>query len=373
MKRVYVSVTNDLATDQRVKKMCDFLTRLGFRVTMVGVKRPNSLPCLTPGFQTFRFRMLFQKGFFFYAEYNVKLFFYLLFRPFSLLVSNDLDTLLPNYLVSRLRGKPMVYDSHEYFLGSAEIVERPPVRKFWAMIEKMIFPRLKHVITVNASIADLYEKDYGVRPHVVRNLPKRYKPGQTTRQQLGLPIDKRIVLMQGGAINMDRGAEELIHAMKPQFGLKDVEIYFIGGGDVWQKIKELTRELHLGRVVHFLPKMPYGKMMQYTALCDIGVSIDKPVSMNYQYSLPNKLFDYIAAGIPVLASPLVEVKKVVEGYDVGMCIQDHDPAHIARVIEDMFSDASRYERWRSNAHKISQELCWENEEKELAKVYGRFV
>lgn len=374
IRRACVSVTNDLATDQRVLKVCDFLVRLGFKVTMIGVKRPNSISFRKNNFRTFRFRMLFQKGFMFYAEYNFKLFFYLLFKRSSLFVSNDLDTLVANYLVSRLRMKPLVYDSHEYFLGSTEIMDRPFVLKFWRAIERFIFPRLRHIFTVNHSIADLYEKDYGKRPQVVRNLPRRYEvPKGITRKTLGLPEDQKIVLMQGSGINVDRGAEELIHSMKIQYGLQNVQLYFIGGGGVWQQLIELTKELHLERKVHFLPKMPYHKMMQYTALSDIGVSLDKPVSLNYKYSLPNKLFDYLAAGTPVLASPMVEVKKIVEGYDVGLCIENHDPGHIAGKIKTMLEDREAYARWQSNALKVSKDLCWENEEKVLAVTYGKFL
>jgi glycosyltransferase involved in cell wall biosynthesis len=374
LKKACVSVTNDLATDQRVLKVCDFLARLGFDVTLIGVKKTKSLPVLHIKVKTIRFRMYFEKGFLFYAEYNLKLFFYLLFKSTNLLVSNDLDTLLPNFLVSRLKFKPLVYDSHEYFLGSTEIVDRPFVRKVWGTIERFIFPRLKHVITVNHSIADLYEKTYRNRPEVVRNLPHRFIiDSDITRDELGLPTDKKIVLMQGGAINIDRGAEELINAMKPQYGLDDVVLYFIGGGDVWDKIRQLTKDLHLERKVRFLPKMPYQKMMQYTTLCDIGVTLDKPVSLNYKYSLPNKLFDYLAAGVPVLASPMIEVKKIIDGYDVGMCIENHEPEHIARMIKTMLEDGERMKQWRSNALEISSTLCWENEEKVLIKIYENYA
>jgi len=374
VKRACVSVTNDLVTDQRVLKVCDFLTRLGFRVTLVGVKKNLSLPIKHASVKTVRFPMVFEKGFMFYAEFNLRLFFYLLFKRTSLLVSNDLDTLLPNYLVSKIKFKPLVYDSHEYYLGSTEIAQRPFVRKFWAAIEKSIFPRLKYIITVNHSIADLYEKTYGKRPEVVRNLPHRFTIDKNiSRNELGLPVDKKIVVMQGGAINVDRGAEELIHAMKPQYGLDNVELYFIGGGDVWDKIKQLARDLHLERKVHFLPKMPYKKMMRYTCLCDLGVSLDKPVSLNYKYSLPNKLFDYLAAGIPVLVSPMVEIKNIVESYDVGMCIENHEPEHIAQMIKTMLEDEESCKKWRQNALKTSLELCWENEEKVLIKVYENFA
>ncbi len=318
--------------------------------------------------------MLFRKGFLFYAEYNLKLFLFLLFRRCSLLVSNDLDTLLPNYMVSGLRSIPMVYDSHEYFLGSTEIANRRLVKKIWAMIEGAIFPRLKSIITVNHSIADLYEKDYGKRPEVVRNLPKRYKIKENlSREKLGLPSDKKIIIMQGGAINIDRGAEELIHAMKPQYGIENTELYFIGSGDVWEQIKELTRDLHLDRKVHFLPRMPYARMMEYTSLCDLGITLDKPVSLNYKYSLPNKLFDYMAAGIPVLASPMVEVKKIIDTYQIGMCIESHEPRMIAEKINTMLSDPKQIRKWKRNALKTARELCWENEEKVLARVYEKFI
>lgn len=119
--------------------------------------------------------------------------------------------------------------------------------------------------------------------------------------------------------------------------------------------------------------MPYGKLMEYTSLADLGVSIDKPVSPNYQYSLPNKLFDYIGAGVPVMASSLVEVKKIIEGYDVGVCIKNHDPAHIAETIQFVFSDENRYKSWKENALKASENLCWENEEKILEEGYKKFL
>ncbi len=370
LKKVCLSVTNDIATDQRVLKVSDFLHRKGFDVSITGRKKPDSPAYEHDIFHISRFKLWFHKGFLFYAAYNFRLFFFLLFRKFDLLVSNDLDTLLPNFLVSRLKRIPLVYDTHEYFLGSTELVNRPFARSVWWMVERLVFPRLKYVFTVNQSIADLYELEYGVKVRVVRNLPKRFVPANgVTRKDLGWPEDKRIVLMQGGAINVDRGAEELIQAMKPCYGMENVILYFIGSGDVWNEIKELTRKLHLTRTVKFIPRMPYQKLMQYTALADLGVSIDKPVSPNYKYSLPNKLFDYIGAGLPVLASPLVEVKNIVKGYNVGDCIESHDPGDIAEKIRYMFANKRRYNTWKKNARKAAAELCWEKEEKMLSEVY----
>jgi glycosyltransferase involved in cell wall biosynthesis len=339
---------------------------------MIGTRKKNSIPVDHIPYKTRRFKMLFSKGFLFYAEYNLKLFFYLLFRRSSLLVANDLDTLLPNFLVSKLKSIPLVYDTHEYFTGSTEITNRPFVRNFWKMIEKPIFPGLQHVITVNDSIAELYNQDYGKRPFVVRNLPlRRIEVENLSRSQLGLPEEKKIVLLQGGAINIDRGAEELIEAMK--YVPANVVLYLIGGGDLWDQLKQLTHLLKLENKVFFLPRMPYNQLMSYTRLCDLGVTLDKPVSINYRFSLPNKIFDYLAAGLPVLASPLVEVKRIIDDYKVGLCIENHNPVHIAETIDAMMSNPERLMQWKKNALEASEKLCWENEEKVLEKVYAEFI
>ena len=182
MKKVILSVTEDLYTDQRMDKMSLFLHKKGFDVTLVGRCYGDS-PVLSPRpYKTKRLRLLFRKGFIFYAEYQFRLLLYLLFHKCDLLVSNDLDTLLPNYLVSKWRKKPLVYDSHEYFCGELSVVSKPISYKVWHGIERRIFPKLKTVITVSQSIVDQYEKEYGVRPYLVRNIPPAATP---PRQQAG--------------------------------------------------------------------------------------------------------------------------------------------------------------------------------------------
>ncbi|MBS3739705.1 MAG: glycosyltransferase, partial [Psychroflexus sp.] len=161
MKRVIVAVTNDLVTDQRVHKVCQFLERTGFDVLLVGRKQRKSLPLEKRSYRTARMKLLFESGPLFYAEYNMRLFLFQLFHRSHLLVANDLDTLLATWLASRIQGNPVVYDAHEYYCGTPELVTRPFVQSIWRSIERWIFPKLKDVITVNGSIASLYEKEYG--------------------------------------------------------------------------------------------------------------------------------------------------------------------------------------------------------------------
>src|SRR5205085_8277268 len=204
----------------------------------------KSLPLKQRSYHTVRFRLWFEDGPLFYAAYNIRLFFYLLFHKADVLVANDLDTLLPNYLASKLKGAELFYDSHEYFTGVPELANRNSVRKTWKMIERSIFPKLKHVYTVNDSIASLYEKEYNRKVDVVRNVPVTpAKPvSSKTKAELGLPADKKIILFQGAGINIHRGAEEALETM---LYLKNAVLLFIGSGDVIEQLKKMRDVLNL--------------------------------------------------------------------------------------------------------------------------------
>ncbi|MDR4988999.1 MAG: glycosyltransferase [Bacteroidales bacterium] len=373
VKKVILAVTNDISTDQRVNKVARTLHSMGFDVVITGVQRKNSQPFSPKYAGIRRMRLLFHKKFGFYAEYNLKLFFLLLFSRFDLVVSNDLDTLPAAHLAAWLRRKPLVYDSHEYFCGSPEIISRPLVFRFWKKLEQVLFPKQKHVITVNDSIAALYETEYGRKPLVIRNLPPYRTPGACLpADELSLPPHKDIILLQGSGINIDRGAEELVMAMHPDHGLKNVLLLIIGSGDVLPALKDLVREHKLGNRVVFMDKMPYDELYEYTRYASIGVSLDKDTNPNYRFSLPNKLFDYIMAGTPQLASALPEVAGIIKKYNTGVLSTSHQPAHIAECISEMLSKPDKLAAWETNCHLAAKELCWEKEETKLIEFYAPF-
>jgi hypothetical protein len=213
LQRIVVSVTNDLATDQRVKKICATLQELGYEITLIGRLLPDSIP-VNRNYRTIRIKLFFNKKFLFYAEYNIRLFFKLLFLKKDILLANDLDTLLPNYLISRLFSKRLVYDSHELFTEVPELIHRPFVRNIWLYIEKQVFPKLKNVYTVNNSIASFYQKKYHIPVKVIRNIAPRLK-----NQEIDIILakdikgEKKMLIMQGTGFNIDRGAEEAIKMM----------------------------------------------------------------------------------------------------------------------------------------------------------------
>lgn len=371
MKKVIVTVTNDLVTDQRVNKVCLFLEKSGFDVLLVGRKQRKSLPLEKRSYRTARMRLFFEKGPQFYAEYNLRLFFYLLFHRSKLIVSNDLDTLLACFLSAKLKRNDLVYDSHEYYCGTPELMERPFVRNFWHRLEQWIFPKLKDVITVNESIANLYEKEYGKKINIVRNIPPtRITAIAAPRSCMDLPEDKTILILQGAGINVDRGVEELIEAM-PMVN-DHIMLLIVGSGDVIDQLKARAKELALKDKVRFIPKVPLEMLMGYTFNADFGLTVDKDTNINYRFSLPNKLFDYIRAELPIIASRLTEIEKVITKYDIGTFIENHNPEHIAQVINRAVADTSAVARWKKNLVKASEELTWEHEEITLTKIYEKY-
>lgn len=366
-KRIIVSVTNDLYTDQRVHKVCQFLHENNYSVLLVGRKRRNSHDMSSRDYQTKRIRLLFEKGALFYAFFNFRLFFFLLFRKSDVLLSNDLDTLLANYLVSKLKGKRLVYDTHELFTEVPELTSRPKVRAVWLRIEKWIFPKLKSVYTVNKSIADIYQERYQVPVQVIRNISPKWKSTSIkTKRELNLPEDKHIIILQGAGINIDRGAEEAVEAMK---NVENAVLIFVGDGDVIPQLKERVISEKLSDKVLFYGKKPYQELMQYTSHADIGLTLDKDTNPNYKYSLPNKVFDYIHTNTAVIASNIFEVTNIIKRHDVGLIIDKVSPETISKAINTLIKDEKRLNRIKLNCSKASDIENWGNEVEVLKSIY----
>lgn len=365
---IIISVTDDIITDQRVLKMAEVLSGTGHDIIIVGRQLPGSLPAGELPYTVKRFRMVFRKGFLFYKFFNMRLFFFLLFHRSCLLVSNDLDTLLPNYLVSRIKKVRLVFDSHEYFTGVPELENRPFVKSVWKSIERFIIPRLEYIITVNDSLADIYRDEYGVDAAVVRNIGKAYGGTPTGRSQLGVDEDDLLLVLQGRGINKERGAEELVGAVALCEG---VHLLIIGAGDIIENLKKRVATENTGNKISFLPVMEWSEMMSYTATADAGLSLDKGAYINSKYSLPNKIFDYINAGIAVIASDLPEIEAVINKYNCGLLVKSVDPRSIRNIICLLRDEPGLLERLKKNSVNAGLELSWESERLKVKEVYER--
>lgn len=365
-RKIIVSVISDIVTDQRVQKECNTLHTMGYKVLLIGRKSGKTFLLNEFPYKVIRFANPFKRGPFMYLIFNIQLFFFLLFKKTGVVWANDLDTLLPNFIISRLKRIPLIYDSHEYFTLS---VYKKVSRKAWQLLENLLFPHLRNVITVSDSIRSVYEKKYKVPVTVIRNVP--YK--NLKRVDNGKPIIsplKKILIMQGMGLNEHRGAEEAVLTM--QF-LPDIfNLYFIGSGTILSKLKQMVRGLKLADKVTFIDPLPYNEMMDYTRQCFLGLIFEKiNVSDQHLFALPNKFFDYMHAGIPVLASEATEIKRLIEQYNTGDFITSFDPEKIAEKIKAISASGEMYNLWKRNTLKASEGLNWENEEKILIDFMHR--
>jgi len=361
LERIIVSVTNDLTTDQRVHKVCTTLTEMNFDVLLIGRRLKNSKK-INRNYNTTRMKLLFTSGFLFYAEYNLRLFFKLSFLKKDILLSNDLDTLLPNYLISKLFNKKLVYDSHELFTEVPELINRPFQQGFWLNIEEYILPKLKNYYTVCKSIADYYDSKYQTNFNVIKNVPCQIKNTKTSC----FPFQtnsKKIILYQG-AINKGRGLELMIEAMK---FINNSIFVIIGSGDIEKELFQQVTDLKLQEKVKFISRITPEELQKLTPLADLGLSIEEDLGLNYSFSLPNKIFDYIQANVPILVSDLVEMKQIVEKYKVGEIILDRNSLALANQIKLMLKkDKNLYTK---QLIKAGNELIWEKESDKLIEIF----
>ncbi len=359
-KRIILAVINDLVTDQRVHRVATTLSRW-HSIKVVGRRLRDSFPLNRP-YDTFRLRLLVNKGPVFYLSFNLRLFFYLLFRPFDVVVANDLDTLLACYLAAKVKRKTLIYDSHEFFTELPELVHRPGTRKIWATLEKWLLPRVKHASTVCQSVAEAYMQRYGTTMQVIRNTPFYQEAPQRNKEI----TDDAPVLIYQGSLNMGRGIEHLIDAMTY---LENYLLLIIGKGEIAEALYKRAEQKQLLDRIEFTGEIPFEQLHEQTCKAHLGIALEENVGLNYYYALPNKLFDYIQARIPVLVSPFPEMQRVVYKHKVGVVHNYQSPKKLAQQIQEILAYPKRYNQWQQNTHEAAKELCWENESCKLIELY----
>jgi glycosyltransferase involved in cell wall biosynthesis len=331
------------------------LQKEGFAPTLVGRQKKDSLPLPSRTYTTTRLPLIFQKGKLFYLELNIRLFFFMLFKKVDIITANDLDTLLPCFIVAKLKAKRLVYDSHEYFTELPELAHRKIEKKIWEMLEKAIFPNLQHISTVSNSIAVEYQKKYGKKVKLVCNYPMY--------QEITFSKTKEKILLYQGAVNAGRGLELMIETM---VFLPDYKLWIIGSGTLQNKINAKAENLPNVKV---MGKIPFEELKSVTPKALVGLSLEEDLGLNYRYALPNKIFDYVQAGVPVICSDLPEMRALVEEYGIGKVLFDRKPEMLAKMILELYSNKMEYESLTSNCLAASKILTWENEEKTLLSLY----
>lgn len=362
MPRIICTVTNDLAYDQRMIRICGSLARAGYEVLLVGRMRRASRPLREEAFKQKRLPCFFEKGKLFYLEYNLRLLLFLLATPFDVVNAVDLDTLLPGFLVSRLKGKPCVYDAHEYFTEVPEVVRRPAVKRLWEGVARFAIPRLKYAYTVGPGLARLLEKRYGTPFSVIRNvpLPTASPAGKS------VPVSEPYIILYQGALNEGRGLEFAIEAMQKMEG---AVLWLAGEGDLSASLREQVRDSGLAEKVRFLGYLPPAELPALTSRAYIGLNLLENKGLSYYYSLANKAFDYIQAGVPSLNMAFPEYVQLQEEYGVFVLLEELSSAAISRAIHKLLQDKEWHEQIRNNCLRAGEALNWEKEERQLLAFY----
>lgn len=366
-KRILVAVNNDLVTDARVHKVCISLEEAGYSVCLIGLRRKASAELLR-SYSVRRFRMWVKGGPLLYAEFNARLLFSLLFTKGDAVLCNDTDALLACYTAAKIRRLPLIFDAHELFPELPEVVDRPLVRKVWQKIEDGVFPRLKYCYTVCRSIADYYWERYGLKMEVVRNIPS-HEPENTVIHPVDLNRKEKYMLLYQGAVNVGRGIEWLIETMK---FLPDCCLVICGGGDCLREMKKLAFDSGYAERILFTGRVPQQELKRYTVQADLGFVLLEKLGLSYYFALPNRIFDYMRFGVPVLATDFPEIKRVVEEAQSGRLITHYEPAYLAQEIRQTLQEWESPEK-RERLKETARQYSWENEEKALLKVVERAV
>lgn len=358
--KVLVSVFNNLSTDQRVEKVCRTLSENGFAIELIG-NNWGGLPDLRRDYPVSRIILKSKILRYAYVEFQWKLYKELLKKAdqHTILLSNDLDTLLPNYMVSKKLNLPLVYDSHEIFTEMPSVNGRF-TQNIWRSLESFIAPKLKFMMTASESYADWFHKTYGIeRPVVVQNFP--LKSGNP--QDYSIVNSPKVIIYQG-VINPSRGLDKLIPEMHK---IENAELWIAGDGPKKKEFQELTKNLGLDDKVKFIGKILPEKLREITQKADLGVSIEENNGLSYYFSMPNKISDYIQARIPVVVSDFPEMRKVADHFKAGEKIRDYN--ELAQKIQLVLNNGKH--SYKDALDHAASQLCWENEENRLLGLFGK--
>lgn len=355
--RIYLIVTNDLSYDQRMIRIATSLVKAGYTIYLVGRKLDTSIPLLHQPFQQKRIKCIFKKSKLFYFEYNIRIFCYLLFKKMDCICAIDLDTILPCYFMSKIKMVPRVYDAHELFCEMKEIISRPKIYKIWKKIEKFAIPKFLNGYTVSKSIAQEFNKMYNLNYEVIRNI--------AWKQDLEIMEKREKYILYQGAVNEGRSFETIIPAMK----FVNAPLIICGNGNFMNNAKLLVSENELNSKIIFKGYLSPNELQSYTLNAWTGINLVDDAGLNNYYSLTNRFFDYMHAGVPQLCVDFPAYREINDQFEVAVLIADLTPENIARQLNILLKDKVLYERLQHNCLRAKEIFSWQNEEEKLISFY----
>ena len=363
-KKIILTASTDLSYDQRMQRIAETLST-EYEVTLIGRNKKTSI-ALSDNlpYRAIRFNTLFESGIGFYAFYNLRLLIYLIFKKTDIVTATDLDTLPACYFAARIKSYKLGFDAHEWFTELPELNDRPGIKKFWSRIERWFVPGVDFAYTVNQSIANLYQSSYGKEFAVVRNMPIRSSSEMIEPQRNADSV--KIILYQG-VLNVGRGLEAMIASMDQ---LEGFEFHLAGEGDLSLQLrKQAQTNQYPDRIVFHGYLIPV-KLQQLTMKAWIGVNLLENLSLNYFYSLANKFFDYVQAGVPQITMKFPEYELLNQETEVALLLENTSVPQILEALADV-SHSPKYDILKHNCYTASLKWNWENERKSLMMIYRK--
>lgn len=365
-KSFLVTVTNDLNQDQRMHRICKAISDEGHQVTLLGRKKPSSSALLDQPFAQKRLKCFFTKGIFFYLEYNIRMLLYALRMKPDVIYSVDLDTLLGGGLANRFLKSKQIHDAHEYFVEVPELEGQRIKKWIWNKVGKKFIPGCDLCFSVNQELADILTKLYNQKFHVVRSVPF-LSQSEKVKKQTNQPI---AVLYQG-VLNKGRGLEEAIQAVHNMN--RNIILKIAGEGDLSKDLRQLAEQLQVGDKVKFLGWLTPDKLRQETSKADIGLNLLSASSLNYEYSLANKFFDYIHASIPSVNMNFPVYQRICNEDPVGICIDDLDQKSIQEALLSLIDNPEKIERIQKACEIAKTKYNWQIESKVLTNLINEHI
>ncbi len=405
--RLLLTATTDLTYDQRMARTCAALAAAGYDVLLVGRALPTSRP-LAAGlpYAQHRIRCRWHAGKLFYLEFTLRLAWWLLRQPAPAAYGAvDLDTVLPVWLAVRLKRRPWVYDAHELFTEVPEVVARPAVQRIWRWIEAFAVPRVTRCYTVGPTLAEVFRARYGRPFGVVRNVPSKVSslefrvsselqaeklrderpPAETQTQHPTLesppaelhPENSKLrtqnsKLLYQGALNVGRGLAELLDAMpliEPS-----AQLIICGEGDLSASLRaRVAADPALAARVEFRGYVVPAELAALTRTVRVGTMLLENRGLSYYYSLANKFFDYVQAGVPQVCIDFPEYRALNTEHEVALLIPDLAPATLAAALNRLLTDDTEHARLAANCARAALVWNWERESGEVVRIFGEAV
>jgi len=399
MQSIVFTVTNEICYDQRMQRICSTLAANGYTVTIIGVKlsKNQALPIPPLYGKSYQQRWItcyFRRGPLFYIEFNIRLFIVLSWLSYDYACAIDLDTVLPVLAATAIRRKKRVYDAHEFFTEMKEVRTRPLISAIWRTIERISLPHFRRGYTVNQNLSDLFYERLQIKYEVVRNLPavesddwidsnrkektsavlaeqpmkQSEKVSIFTSNKLNKLINNQFkdkFIIYQGAVNHGRGFETLIPAMQKV----NAPLLIVGTGNFRAEVESLIDQYNLSEKIFLHPPIPPAELKQLTPLAYFGITIFEPEGVNQYYSLANRFFDYMAAGIPQVCVNYPAYAEIVRQYPFALLINDIELDTLSTAMNNLLSDTVLYNSLKLVCPEATRNLNWEKESERLLAFY----